>query len=255
MSLFTDGIFNQESDLQDREGSILNVAAQEGVDTGAKRALAQEDVGTQVQLFLLRDPWLDPKRLSRRITGLCDVVVSGPLKRWHAEVCIAMIYGDAYSNQLNDRYLAKLKQYEGLARESARRYLQAGVELVYDPIPKATSPQIMAVNGAASSETYYFALAWMNAKGEEGAPSDVASLTTGAGSVPMLAMKTAPQNAVGWSIYGSGDPQALAMQFSGAVPLDLTWTLPVTGLVSGRPPGTGQTAGLFVVNENKIQRG
>jgi len=255
MALFTDGILNQESDLQDRESSILNIAALEGVDTSAKRKLAQEDIGNQIKLFLLRDPWLDPKRLWRRLYDLRDVVASGPLKQWHAEASIAMIYSDAYSNQLNDRYLVKLTQYENLARESAIRYLLGGVELVYDPVPKAACPTLTAVNGAASSATYYFALAWQNAKGQEGAPSDVVSMTTSAGSVPVLTMATAPENAQGWSIYGGTDPGALALQYSGSLPSPLTWILPVSGLITGRPPGRGQGPELLVVNESRIQRG
>jgi|SRR5271165_1174006 len=259
MSLFTDSSLNQESDLQDRESSILNVAQLEGVDTGAKRALAQEDIATQVQLFLLQDPWLDPRAFQRRIDGLCDVVVSPSLRRWHAELSIALIYSDAYSNQLNDRYLAKLTQYEGLVRESAIRYFLSGVGLVYDPIPKAACPTLTAVNGAASSATYYFAVAWLNAKGQEGASSDIVSLTTSAGSVPMLSMTRVPPNAQGWNIYGGADPSALALQNSGPLPLPLTvpvtWTLPDSGLIAGRPPGIGQCPERFVVNESRIQRG
>jgi hypothetical protein len=255
MALFTDGILTSESDLQDRESSILNVAALEGVDTGAKRALAQEDIGNQVRLFLLRDPWLDPRRLFRRVNGLCDVVVSAPLKQWHAEMSIAMVYSDAYSNQLNDRYLAKLTQYQGLARESATRYLLTGVDLVYDPVAKAVCPALTAASGAASSATYFFALAWQNAKGQEGLASDIVSLACSAGSVPMLAMTVAPANAVGWSIYGGLDPSALALQYSGPLPAPLSWTMPVTGLISGPAPGCGQTPELYVVNQNKIQRG
>jgi hypothetical protein len=259
MSLFTDGNLSQESELQDRESSILSTAVLEGVDTGAKRALAQDDIGSQVQLFLLRDSWLDPRRLTRRMGGLCDVVVSAPLKKWHTEVSIAMIYSDAYSTQLNDRYLVKLTQYEDLARESALKYFLTGVALVYDPIAKAACASLTAVNGEAGSATYYFALAWLNAAGQEGAPSDVVSITTSAGSVPMLTATTTPLNAQGWSIYGATDPQSLALQYSGALPTllptPLTWTLPVSGLISGRPPGTGQIPELFVVNESRIQRG
>ncbi len=255
MSLFTDGSLNQESDLQDRESSILNVAQLEGVDTGAKRALAQEDIASQIQLFLLRDPWLDPRAFQRRVDGLCDVVVTPSLRRWHAELSIALIYSDAYSNQLNDRYLAKLTQYQGLARESAIRYFLAGVGLVYDPISKAACPIVTAVNGAASSAMYYFAVAWLNAKGQEGAPSDVVNLTTSAGSVPMLSMTRVPSNAQGWSIYGGADPGALALQSTGPLPSPVSWTLPVSGLISGPPPGTGQTPERFIVNESKILRG
>lgn len=255
MALFTDGILTQESDLQDRESSVLNVAALEGVDTGAKRTLAQEEIASQIQLFLLRDPWLDPKRLVRRLNGVCDVVVSVPLKQWHAEASIAMIYSDAYSNQLNDRYLAKVTQYEALARESAIRYFQKGVELVVDPIPKAVCPSLTAVNGAASSATYFFALAWENAQGQAGTPSDVVSLSCGAGTIPMLTMIAAPQNARAWSIYGGTDPGALALQYSGSFPAPLVWQLPVSGLIVGPPPGSGQTPERFVINQSRILRG
>jgi hypothetical protein len=111
------------------------------------------------------------------------------------------------------------------------------------------------VNGEVSSAIYFFALTWQNAKAQEGAPSDVVSLTCSAGSVPMLTMMATPTNALGWNIYGGLDPKALALQYSGALPTPLSWTMPVSGLILGRPPGCGQMPELFVVDQRRIQRG
>ena len=141
MALFTDGPISDAVDLQRYENDILNVATTEGIDLGAKIVLAQQDLANQVILFLLRR-W--PLRQSpfgvRRGREVNDVVVTGPIRQWHVHKTLALVYRDAYNNQLNDRYQGKWKEYEQLAKASENTYFQIGVGLVADPVPQAVSP-------------------------------------------------------------------------------------------------------------------
>ena len=68
----------------------------------------------------------------RRKIGVSDVVVSPQMKRWHALHTLAVVYRDAYNNQLNDRYQNKWEEYRELARGAKERTLEFGIGLVAD---------------------------------------------------------------------------------------------------------------------------
>ena len=77
MALFSDGPISDAGDLQRYENAILNVAATEGIDLGAKIVLAQQDVANDLLLFLfkrssLRDCSLafDARKASRMLWSL-----------------------------------------------------------------------------------------------------------------------------------------------------------------------------------------
>src|SRR5208337_5521236 len=137
MALFTDGPISTAKDLQQYEASLLSDANAEGIDVAGKVALAQQDVGSELLLFLLRRAgFRDDQPNVRRSLGLTDVVVTDALRQWHIHKTLAMVYRDAYNNQLNDRYQGKWNQYEQLAKGSSRAYFQLGVGVVVDPIPR-----------------------------------------------------------------------------------------------------------------------
>ena len=63
-------------------------------------------------LSLTSPVWVE----DRRQIGVSDVVVSPQMKRWHALHTLAVVYRDAYNNQLNDRY----EQVGRISRTGAR---------------------------------------------------------------------------------------------------------------------------------------
>ena len=98
MALFTDGPMNGAADLQNYESAILDVAAVERIDLSAKAVLAQQEIATEVTLFLMRRFPLQEYPLAtpvRQKIGVSDVVVTEPLRRWHAHKTLAMVYRDA----------------------------------------------------------------------------------------------------------------------------------------------------------------
>ena len=65
------------------------------------------------------------------------------MKRWHALHTLAIVYRDAFNNQLNDRYLAKWQRISELSRKARDdTTLQFGIGLVMTPIPQAQAPAI-----------------------------------------------------------------------------------------------------------------
>lgn len=254
MALFNDGPISTTMDLQNYESGILGVASTEGIDLAGKMTLAQDEIANELMLFLLRRlPVSDFRWSVRRTRGTSDVVVTPPLKQWHALKSLAMVYRDAYNNQLNDRYLNKWNEYENLAKASAETYLQIGVGLVADPLPKACVPVLSAVPGPGNAATYYIAATWTNAAGQESSPSDISTISTTDGQQTVIVVVNPPENISGWNLYAGQSPDAVSLQNDTPIALGDSWTL--SALVSGRPAGSGQQPTWFFVDHRVIERG
>jgi len=255
MALFTDGPISSAQDLQEYDSSVLTVASAEGINLAVKATLAQQDVGNELMLFLFRRAhFRDDQPYFRPRPGLADVVVTEALQQWHILRTLALVYRDAYYNQLNDRYQGKWNEYEQLARTSSRKYFELGVGVVADPIPMAPTPELSSVAGTGVEETYYVVATWVGAAGQEGAPSADATLTTGAGEVLVAILTNPPPIAVGWNVYVGLSPMALTLQNDTPLALGSSWTL--TGALSaGVPAPTGQLPGWFIVDHHFMNRG
>jgi hypothetical protein len=252
MALFTDGPISSAQDLQEYDSSVLNVANAEGIDVAVKVTLAQQDLGNELMLFLFRRA--PSREYCGRSPGLADVVVTEALQQWHVLETLALVYRDAYYNQLNDRYQGKWNEYEQLAKASSRTYFQLGVGMVADPIPMAPVPQLSTVPGSGVEETLYVVATWVNAAGQEGAPSDNAALNIPAGAVLVVTLTGPPQNAVGWNAYVGLSPSTLTLQNNTPLALGSSWTM--TGPLSpGAAPAMGQQPAWFIVDHRVIERG
>jgi hypothetical protein len=254
MALFSDGPISDAGDLQRYENGILNVAATEGIDLGAKIVLAQQDVANDLLLFLFKRSSLRDCSLAfRRAQGVKDVVVTEPLRQWHIHKTLALIYRDAYNNQLNDRYQGKWTEYERLAKVSAQTYFQLGVGLVTDPVPKACAPVLSTVAGTAAGGMFYVAVTWVNACGQEGAPSSLAQSGTSAGQQLVVTVGAPPPNVTGWNVYVGTSPAALNLQNQSAAAMS-SWTM-TSGPSPGAPIPMGQLPTWFIVDHRVMERG
>src|SRR5580704_10054563 len=218
MALFNDGPISTAADLQQCENSILSVASTENIDLASKIMLAQQDLANEVVLFLVRrphacndSPWGDSSGVlsSRNVT---NVVVTDPLRKWHVHRTLALVYRDAYNNQLNNRYQGKWAEYEALAKASARICFQIGIGLVADPVPQAAVPMVTSVAGVANGGTFYIAVTWVSTTGQEGAPSNFAQLGTSDGQQLLVTVSNPPQNVTSWNVYVGTSPASLNLQ-------------------------------------------
>jgi hypothetical protein len=257
MALLTDGPINGVIDLQNYENAILAVANAEQIDLAGKIALAQGEIASELLLFLLRrfrQPDLLWSVTFRRTIGVGDVVVTDPLRRWHVHKTLALVYRDAYNNQLTDRYQGKWNEYEQLAKTSEESYFQIGVGLVAGPIGKATVPVLSTVPGAGPAATYYVAVAWMNQTGQFGSASDIGQLTTFTGQQLVVGAVNPPANAVAWNAYIGVAPEATSLQNSSPIAIGSTWTQ-AAALEPGTPPSQGQQPTWFLIDQRLIERG
>ena len=263
MGLLIDGQVNSTQDLRNYENGILDLASSESIDLTGKMALAQDEIGIQILHFLLKQGSRDPKAFPyvlpgesyRRRTGVSDVTVTPELKRWLALKTLELAYADAYSNQLNDRYATKLKQYEGLVEEAELNYFEGGVGIVMDPIGRALVPTLESIAGVGAAATFYLQTSWTNQAGQESLPSELTSFSTTNGAQLKLTMAGAPTNVTGWNIYAGYTPDQPTLQNDVPIPIGTSWIAPPSGLRAGRKPGNGQTADRFIVNDRVLLRG
>ncbi len=255
MSLFTDGVIATIDDLGGYESSILDVAHTEGIDLTTKLALSQEEVAVELEALLRRTragAW-NSDGSGRPNLGI--VVVTRPLKQWLVFHTLAVAYRDAYNSQLNDRHKGKWKEYAQLAQWAARMLRETGVGVVSAPIRKAAEPEMSATPGSGMATRYYVQVAWRNASGAEGAPSEVGVYDTPDGTLLVVEAKDAPSGACGWNVYAGTSPEAIAQQGEAAIAVGEKWTAPGTGVTSGRKPGQGQEPEAYLTVDRILQRG
>lgn len=255
MALFTDGLINSGGDLQKYESGILNIASTEAIDISAKASLAQDEITTELHLFLKRNLLQDTWFLLRPTVDVDDIVITGPLLRWHAYKTLATIYRDAYNNQLNDRYQGKWNEYEKLAGAAAMSLFEAGVGIVLQPVPKGNVPSLTVIPLGVTGTSYYVRVSWLNTSGQEGCVSDVLQATCGDGSATVVGPADPPPNVSYWNVYAGDSPDNVQLQNASPIPISDTWTLPASGLIGGRLPGTGQSPERWIVDRRVLPRG
>jgi hypothetical protein len=266
MALLTDGNPNDIEALRVYEAAILDVASVETIDLNAKLRLATEEISQDVVSILLDHtslnytllnpiaPFGAPANLRRRL-GVSDVVVTDPLKRWHALHTLEVTYRDAYNNQLNDRYGAKWDEYRELAAGARVRTIKYGIGLVSQPVPRAGQPTFSVVTGLIPSTIYYVRASWVSATGQEGSASEITTYQTADGSLLVLTAGIAPPVATGWNVYLGLAAWPVALQNSAPMAIGQTFQMPATGLAAGRGPGDGQSPDVYVTGGWTLNRG
>lgn len=256
MALLTDGNPNDDEALRAYETAILDVASVEAIDLDAKLSLATEEVSDDILDILLDHTRIvDPQSTIRRVMGVTDVVVTPQLKRWHALHTLEIVYRDAFNNQLNDRYQAKVIEYRDLSRNAREHAIRFGIGLALNPIPQAPQPVLSFVSGPIPETTYYVEVTWVSAMGKEGAPSDIMAFDTPAGSLLVAQALNPPTVAAGFNVYAGLTPTTLTLQSPTPIPTGQSFTLPDSGLVTGTPPGNGQTADIYIIGGPILRRG
>ena len=264
MALFTDVSISTLDQLAAQDTAVLDVASTEGIDAGAKAVLAQEELGVELTAMLSRSPfslttpsawWPGSSLTPQSVVRLSNIAVTPPLRLWHTFRTLALIYRDAYNNQLNDRYLGKWNAYSDLAKWASGMLLQTGVGIVADPISIAASPQVDLLSGTLPASTYFVQIAWVNARGEEGMASPVASVSAPDQHFLRVAANNPPTNVVAWNVYAGTSVDAIMLQNVLPISAGQAWLIAPSGLVSGTIPGNGQDPNYFRQLPRYLQRG
>ena len=255
MALLTDGSPNTIGALRAHESSITEVAAIECVNVDIKMAVAMEEISESLMAYLVQLGPKDPQYISRRSLGVSTVVVTPPLRRWHALLSIALIYRDAYHNQLNERYHAKWAYFFAAASDARRTLMQTGLGLVYQAIPKSALPTVGTSAGSWPAGTYEIQVTWVNASGQTGSPSDITTAELATIGAPAVSVGTPPVGAVGWNVYAGQLGGMLAQQNAQVLDPTAVWVGTSTGPVAGVAPGSGQQPDRFITDTQVLLRG
>ena len=127
MALFTDGLMSGMEDLAAQDTQLTNVANVEGIDVTQKLVLAQEELALEITALLTGSRCGDQAIWLQAQPRINNLVVTPALKLWHTFRALEMVYGDAYSSQLNDRYAAKRDQFHERAKWAYERLLLLGM--------------------------------------------------------------------------------------------------------------------------------
>jgi hypothetical protein len=254
MALFTDGLVSGMEDLTAQDTQLTNVATVEGIDVTQKLALAQEELALEIATLLSGSRRVEEAFWLTALPKIENVVVTPPLKLWHTFRALEMVYGDAYSSQLNHRYAAKRDQFHQRAGWAYERLLVLGLGIAWSPVPRARQPQVVSAAGSLANGTYYVSMAWINSKGEEGSPSVPTAITTATGT--MLVQPSAPPScATGWNVYAGGDPEGLSRQNGSPIAVTQSWLQPNAIVTGGSVPGWGQEPNCRMPMPRVILRG
>lgn len=251
MSLFTDRTISTTEDLRVYESSILDIANTEGIELEAKLRLAQREIGVELSAILLRQP--QTADLSR---DLRNVVVTEPLSQWHALHSLAVIYRDAYNNQLNERYLGKWKEYSRQSSRAGTLCLEAGVGVVMRPLDQAQAPSCNALpGGTLLQRTYYVQVAWVNAAGQTGAASEPVVLEVAAANLLTVQAVATPAEAAGWYLYVGVSGDSMLRQNVTPLYPGTVWIESIAGTSGVNSQKPGQKPDFYVTRQQRLRRG
>jgi hypothetical protein len=255
--LFTDGNPCRIEDLRVFESSINEVASVEGIDLEAKLKVAAEEIGDQLLMYLLQPGSGDPQASARRSMGLTTLVVTPAMRRWHALHTLALIFRDAFHNQVNDRYRENWRHYVSASAEARAVLFRIGLGFVQNPLPRPARPAVVERPGQWPAGSYLVQGAWVNGQGQVSAPSEMAAIALTNGGGIAVTMRTAPAGATGWHVYvgeaGGGD---LFQQNLETLALGSSWNSASSSVLPGEMPGNGQFADVYVsVSSRTTPRG
>jgi hypothetical protein len=244
MALLVDGELSTIEDLQAQDSGVLEVAHGEGIDLGRKLELARKEIEIEVEALLRR---ADTGRLE-------EVVATAAMQRWHVLLTLAMVYRDAYFSQLNDRFGGRWKAYLQEAEEAGKRVLEGGVGLAGVPLRRPQGVETALGMGAAPARAYYLRVTWVNALGEESAPSAMAMVEARTPHSLSVKPAGAAAGATGWHVYAGFSPDDLKRQSAGPLDLGEEWMAPTGVLNDGVAPGRGQEPERYVTWRRLLRR-
>lgn len=247
MSLLTDGIIAQLTDLTEYESSITDVASTEGIDLWAKLSVARLEISLTIQKFLLEQ--------QDGSLSINNVLVTDGLKQWHILQTLSVIYRDAYNQQLNDRYKGKWKEYSELASSAASVYFSIGVAIALRPMSRPGQPVLGQTVGDQQAMTWYVQTSWLNARGDESSLGAMNSFSTQEESALTVGTIKPPQGVTGWNIYLGLTSESLFRQNTSPLSVGQQWVMPGSLVRSGSFAAVVQLPDTYIRKRNLLRRG
>lgn len=254
MALITDSGLIEIRDLLPYENDLLEIADKERVEIDTKIALAAHEVRAQLEIELDR-AGMEDTAASTAGFRLGNVVLTDALRWWLHCHALHLFYLECYGHQLNERFKAKQLHYAGRAQQAKETYLERGVGVVSQPLPRPGVAQTSAVPGSLASGTYYVAVAWVNSSGRLSALSPLTTFTAEAASTMAITPGTAPPYGAGWHVFVGTTAENLARQTTAPVLPGQVWVMTQPWNSSGAAWNNGQIPDLYLQAQRVFLRG
>lgn len=265
MGLFNDGLVSTPEDLLAYEADLKEIAAASGIELNAKATLAQTEVGAQLEassrkpgnvFFASGAGWQSTgaDNAAPRF-GLSQVVVTPPLKLWHTFQTLSLVFRDANSAKVSDKYQSKWREYKELSRWAQELLFQTGIGLTLRPVPRPTQPTVSFAASTLLGGSWRVRMTWIGEGGVEGAPSLSRAAQTTDGQTISVEPGSAPAGVSGWNVYVGTATAELTRQNAAPLAPGVPWTLPASGLTAGEALGDGQSPDVYRTAPRFLQRG
>ncbi len=247
MALWVDKSAPRVEDLERIDQNVSQVATVEGLDVSAAISQAQDELSSELKLYLERAIGIPEPPLR-------DVVVTERLRRWTSLQTLALLYRSAYFNQMSERYSGKWKDYATQALKARRENFDAGVGRATRPLSRPCVPSVSLTAGNLAPGAYFFCVSSLNSDGAESEASEIATLTTNSSTGVRIQFGTGT-NVVGWNVYAGVTVDGMTLQTSTPVAPGSIWEASTSISTSGGAPGSGQAADYVTQAVNRILRG
>jgi hypothetical protein len=242
MALLKDGHAASVEDLSALDSSVVKAAEAEGISLADKLVVAWTDIELEIAAMLSRRT----AAVEQIEHQLRKVVVTPLVKKWHVVLTLAHFYGDAYAVELNNRYLKRHAEFSRLAKDTSQAVRDLGLGMVEHPVPKARKPNVTSTIGFGMVDPLFIRVAWRNARGQSGAPSDTVVFHGSESMVPVVRVSNCPAECVGFDVFVGQTENDVRRQTEVPLRIDDVWALPPGGLVDGDAPSNGQTPEYFI---------
>jgi hypothetical protein len=258
MALFTDSDLVTLDDLLQFESTLVQVSSTHGIDINTKIKLAKDEIGDKILLFLLRAGQSDHQWFSRA-TGLNTVFVTPAISKWLCCNSLYRVFAEAYNLQLNTRFQGKMLEYQRQADAASEIVFASGIGVIGLPLSRPGLPTLEAAVGVMTTPALFVQTTWVNAAGQESAPSPVNGLVLNGFSKVTISMGSSPESvpvsATGWNVYASTSQRNLTKQNTQLIAVGDFWEMPESGVVLGSSYSGPQTPNVFISASRRWNRG
>ncbi|MCW5963462.1 MAG: hypothetical protein KIT83_05440 [Bryobacterales bacterium] len=254
MALITDAGLIEIRDLLPYENDLLETADKERVDIETKTRLAVDEVRRELENELGRAS-IDSTGTGATGFGLRNVVVTDGLRWWLQCHALHLFYLECFGHQMNERFKAKQVHYAHRSTKAKATYLERGVAIVTQPLPRAGVPMITEAAGAQEPGNYYVATAWVSASDKQSALSPMTTFAAIGTNTMMVAAGSAPQSAAGWHVYVGRSAESLVRQTALPVAPGQIWVMTQPWNAAGSPWGNEQVPELYLQPQRVFLRG
>jgi hypothetical protein len=256
MALFIDAPPMDVAAIASHDSGLLETCKILGIDLSSKFALAHSEIALELTLMLNSLHVHAVPIGTNCILSLDHVALTAPLAAWQVRHTLALVYGDAYYSQLNDRYAAKWKEYQTLTRIAKDTFREIGIGIVSDPLERPAAPAIEELPTTTSDKPYYVSATVLNQSGEDSSPSTPVTAPSFSEKPITVKPGTTPPNAKFWNVYIGVDPGRLWRQNDTPLELGSGWPLWYPTIrTGGVPPSNGQEASFHKRLPRTLQRG